>query len=354
MNKLTDSWNNWPGAPHRDASRTLKTNCFPARRVLLPILAALALLSGRAGAAIALQDGSTAITHAASATDSMSVTVTAGASVLVVIVEDHGFYDAEPATLSWNGGTLTRAVQSDPNAPTYRGVAIYYLFNPPPGSATLSVAMPGADNIWMTAYTLSGVNTTIAPLTYGTNSSGNAVTGLTNNVAGVAAGSWAAVSASYANSATAITIKGTGGTTVTSSDFADGTSSMTAGYVSGLSAGTDTFTDVPTSANGAQKMILAEAVFTPAGPTATWTGAVNGNWDTTTANWNINGTSGDYADGDAVGFLDTNAGSRFAVSLASAVAPASVIFSNSSNPYSIGAPVRLGAAPRWLMLAPAA
>jgi alpha-L-rhamnosidase len=326
--------------------QTLKRNHFPPRRIVAAILAALALWSGRAGAAIALQNGSTAVTHTAGATGSMSVTVTAGASVLVVMVEDHGAYDAEPATLSWNGATLNLAVQSDPDATTYRGVAIYYLFNPPAGTATLSVTVTGADNTWITAYTLNGVSTGAAPLTFGTNSVGTAVTGLTNNVTGVASGSWAAVGASYATTNATIAISGTGGTPAFSSDLVDGGSTMTAGYVSGLSAGTVTFIDTATSTNGAQKTILAEAVFTPAGTGgAVWTGATSAIWDTATANWIITppGTAGDYADGDTVGFGDAGV-SQFGVNLASTVAPASVTFSNSLHNYTISGAGAIGGA----------
>ena len=350
MNQPTNSLDHSPRAPRNRAHLTLEINCFPLLRmvlprIILPILAALALMSGQAGAAITLHDGSTAITHTTGATGTMTVGVTSGASVLVVIVEDHGAYDAEPATLSWNGATLNLAVQSDPNATTYRGVAIYCLFNPPTGSATLSVTVPGADNTWLTAYTLSGVSTSTAPLTFGTNSVGTAVTGLTNNVAGVANGSWAAVGASYASTNATIAITGTGGATVTSSDVVDASSSMAAGYVLGLSAGMVTFVDTPTSTNGAQKMILAEAVFTPGAtvPAAVWTGAASANWDTNSANWILTppGTAGDYADGDPVGFGDTGV-SRYIVNVASNVAPASVTFSNSLHDYTLSGTGAIG------------
>ena len=347
MNQPTPSVNPPPRALRRGASLTQKMNSLPLPRIVLPILAALTLLNGQAGAAIALQDGSTAMTHAAGASASMTVGVTSGAGVLVVIVEDHNAYDAEPATLSWNGATLNMAVQSDPNATTYRGVAIYCLFNPPTGSATLSVTVPGADNVWVTAYTLSGVGASIAPLTFGTNSVGTAVTGLTNNVAGVAGGSWAAVGASYASTNATIAITGTGGTPALSTDTVDGISSMTSGYLSGLSAGTVTFVDTPTSTNGAQKMILAGAVFSPAVPGAVWTGSTSTNWDTTTANWTItppgaaSGSAGDYADGYGVGFGDTDV-SQYSVNLASPVAPASVMFSNSLHDYTISGAGAIG------------
>ena len=347
MNKSANSLNDPPRAPRRAAGSTPKTDFFHLGRIGLPIVAALALLCGQARAGIALQPGSmTAMTHTVGDSGEVAILVTNGASVLVVLVEDHGAYDAEPSTLSWNGATLNLAVQSDPNATTYRGVAIYYLFNPPTGLDVLTVTVPGADNTWILAYALTGVSTNIAPLTFGTNSGSTAVTGLSNSIAGVAGGSWAALNASYAaTNATNIIITGTGGTTVLSNDIADDTSSMSAGYISNLNAGTVTFVDTPFATSGAQKMILAEAIFTPSGTIAgaTWTGAVSSNWDITTANWLLSpsGAAGDYYDGDSVGFGDTGV-SQFAVNLASTVAPAGVTFSNSAHNYTLSGAGQIG------------
>ena len=210
-----------------------------------------------------IHDGTTAITYAAANTVSQSVTVTAGATVLVALVEDHGVRNAEPATLTWNGATLTLAVQQDLNATTYRGSAIYYCFNPPTGTADLSVTVPGADATWLTAYTLEGTGTT-TPLigSIGANSTGDTIT---FNVAGVTSGSWAAVNSTWANTSGGNpTISGTGGTEshAISSQTTPNTV-VTAGYVSGLSGGTDTFS--ATWVGTAQKANFAAAIFSPQG-----------------------------------------------------------------------------------------
>ena len=283
---------------------------------------------------INMHDGSTAITYAASATVSQSVTVTAGATVLVVLLEDHGVYNAEPATLTWNGATLARAVEQDLNATTYRGSAIYYCFNPPTGTATLSVTVTGADATWLTAYTLAGTSTT-APLTnsIGANATGDTIT---FNVTGVTAGSWAAVNSTWANTTGGNpVITGTGGTE--SHAFSSQTTPntvATAGYVSGLSGDTDAF--LATWVGTPQKANFAVAIFLPLGPppTDTWTAAISTNWDLSAANWTNSLPANTFTNGDAVLFNDTAA--RFTVNLGTNISPYSMTFSNSANNYTIG------------------
>lgn len=69
-----------------------------------------------------------------------------------------------------------------------------------------------------------------------------------------------------------------------------------------------------------------------AGPlTFTWTGSVNDNWDTTTANWTAGGPV-TYTDGDFVQFLDgANTGT---VNLTAALSPGGVTISNNALSYS--------------------
>ena len=64
-----------------------------------------------------------------------------------------------------------------------------------------------------------------------------------------------------------------------------------------------------------------------------WSGAVNGNWDTTTLNW-VTGAAATYQDGVPVQFDDT-ALSNTTVSVVATVTPASVVFYNSVNNYTI-------------------
>ena len=79
-----------------------------------------------------------------------------------------------------------------------------------------------------------------------------------------------------------------------------------------------------------------------AGPlTYTWTGSVNGNWDTTTANWTAGGPVS-YADGAFVQFLDGAA--TGAINLTTALAPGGVIISNSSLAYTFNGSGKIGGA----------
>ena len=99
------------------AGLKLDMNCFQKCRLGLSVLAALMLLGGRAMAQIAIQDGSpitiTTYTNTAAFPITQSVTVTPGASVLVVLLEarDANFGN-DTGTPTWNGTPLTLAVQS--------------------------------------------------------------------------------------------------------------------------------------------------------------------------------------------------------------------------------------------------
>ena len=67
-----------------------------------------------------------------------------------------------------------------------------------------------------------------------------------------------------------------------------------------------------------------------------WTGAVNGNWDTTTPNWALVGTSSSttYFQGDNVLFDDSATGTT-SITLTSTVTPSTVTFNNSRLTYSV-------------------
>ena len=154
----------------------------------------LLLLGMTAQAQIAILDGTPLTIPALGAgpTINQSFTVSAGASVLVVILEDRqgGAIIPEPATIMWNGQTLTLDTSSLANASNYRSMAMYHLFNPPPGTGNITVTYSLANNtIFLSAFTLSGVDTSIAPVLLQTNST--ATTTLSGTASGVAAGSWA-------------------------------------------------------------------------------------------------------------------------------------------------------------------
>ena len=65
---------------------------------------------------------------------------------------------------------------------------------------------------------------------------------------------------------------------------------------------------------------------------STWTGAVDGAWDTTTGNW----STGAYVDGNIVLFNNSGANTNPITVAAGGVSPYAMVVNNSSTPYSIG------------------
>jgi hypothetical protein len=255
-----------PLAHRRGANPKLKMNSTPLIRFGLSILAGLMLLSGQTRAAIAIQDGSPiAITDSGSGTTTVPITVTTGASVLVILVEDHGETpNSELVTMNWNGTSLTNAITTD--YPTSfgntRGICVYYIYNPPVANAvSLSVAPPGSGDTAVTWFTLNGVNTSIPPLTGGIYNSSLSSLSLTVN--GVVAGSWAAVNSAFATTNDPATLSGPGATTVSTDDpTANASSDYTAGYLMNLNAGNDLLTATWTAGNN-QKSAFEAVVFAP-------------------------------------------------------------------------------------------
>ena len=234
------------------------------------LLAVLAASNRQARADIALVDTAAeaglSMSIAESGQNSVTITnftVSPMANVLVVLVEDKGAsaVNSEPATLTWGSQTILKAVAQDNPNTNLRGESIYYLFNPTPGTNTIAATVANNPlNVEITAYTLSGVNTTVAPKV---GSGGNIGTSVTFTVSGVVAGSWAAANTTWSSQTPVPTITGTGGSNfMTSFLMVDNQSTiLTAGYIAGLSGGTDTF--AAAWATGTQKNNFAVAVFTP-------------------------------------------------------------------------------------------
>jgi hypothetical protein len=306
------------------------------------LLAAMALFIGRADAGIYLHDGSTAVVYQGGVgTISQPFTVTAGASVMVVCVEECNTSAANvpPATISWNGVLLTNiAYQSPSTTSLFRDNAIYYVYNPPAGSGNITgvINSGGGPGTWVTAYTLGGVNTSAPPLTGSVGTQSNPGDTLSFTVLGITANSWAAVSAVTQGTGQATTLIVNGATTTTSVDNGDNSSTMTAGYINGLAPFVDSFVDQVNETGS--KIMLVAAIFAPLSQTGAqqdlWTGANSANWDTTTANWINSLPAYVFSGGDAVLFDNTAA--QFAVNVPGAVAPLSLTFSNSAaDPYTI-------------------
>ena len=82
-----------------------------------------------------------------------------------------------------------------------------------------------------------------------------------------------------------------------------------------------------------------DLVLTSGPLTDTWTGAVNGNWDTTTANWSAGGPV-TYADGAFVQFLDGPGITT--INLAQSLSPGGVTVSNNGAAYTFNGTGKLG------------
>jgi len=228
--------------------------------------------SGSAPAQIALQDGSTnMVANAGSTSISTTLTITPGASVLVVSLfdRDNQSTNNSPSSLTWTAPgyaaqTITRAVSENNAGSAYADCDIFYLFNPNPGTATITATDTSGNTpsaMTMQVYTLNGVDNTVAPVTYGAHN-GSATSVAVTLSPSTPAYAWAVVNSSY----------GTGGITLNIS-FSSGsvnapciynTIEECMGYVANLNAGATTITAAPTNGAAAQKMALAVAVFAEA------------------------------------------------------------------------------------------
>jgi hypothetical protein len=247
------------------------------------MLAILALSAGlffapSASAVIGILDGPSPIRFnsvAATGTaplNSATFTVSPGASVLVVFLgtRTQGASPAPPSdpgtptTLTWNGNTLTRAVTKGTTSSTWDDNAIYYLYNPPAGSGSVSGTLIAQQSqCWWMAYTLTGVDTNATILT---NTAAAQAQSINDTVAGVGLGYWAAVATSASigtHSTLAITASPSGGTVLTTTDSADGNADMTFGSVSNCPGGSLQFISTAGAANANPKQVLEEAVFAP-------------------------------------------------------------------------------------------
>ena len=112
----------------------------------------------------------------------------------------------------------------------------------------------------------------------------------------------------------------------------------TSHYVnSGLANGTTYYYVVSATNATGESANSAEASVTPNAGAATalfWSGAVNGTWDTTTANWLNSVTAATFADGNAAIFDDT--GANTTVNLSANRSPGTVIVNNSAVNCTIG------------------
>ncbi|MEO8352519.1 MAG: autotransporter-associated beta strand repeat-containing protein, partial [Chthoniobacteraceae bacterium] len=89
-------------------------------------------------------------------------------------------------------------------------------------------------------------------------------------------------------------------------------------------------------ANASTAQVQAAASLAGAPVLRTWSGTVNGNWDTTTANF----SGATFANGDAVLFGDTGVTTRNVIAQAAGVTPGTMSVDNSTADYTFTGPIR--------------
>src|ERR1039458_6752718 len=262
-------------------------------RIVVLLLGGLAVLlpAASARAAIALVDTETNATTFGTNTTALLLgtpfTVSASANTLVVVAtfrNSTATTTEAPATLGWTNGiaapqTLNLITQKGSKAAAGgRNSAIYYCYNPTPGtnyniSGKLSGqgAGSGTSSGALVAYTLSGVDTTVATPPSATNSFSNVngISSVSCTIGSITGSSWAAVAGVVATQ-TGISLTGGSGTpvlTVYTTAGASGTfssaTSTSMGYISAITGGSDTFTyTFNTSVSGVDGS-LSVAVFAP-------------------------------------------------------------------------------------------
>ena len=255
----------------------------PFSRIAVPLLCGLAmlLLAAHARATITFVDnGLTTVSTFANTSTSLLLgtpfTVSSSANTLVVVVtfRNNSTSTTEaPSTLSWTNATVTQTLKlivqkGSKAAAGGRCSAIYYLYNPTAGTGyNIAGKLSGqtGSSGALVAYTLSGVDTTVATPPSGSNST-TAVTAssLSISLSSITGSSWAAVGGAIAEADTIHTIAGGSGTpvlTTTSAGFAS-TTTAAMGYLSTIAGGSDTFTYSFTS--GSIDGSFSVAVFTAA------------------------------------------------------------------------------------------
>ena len=78
-------------------------------------------------------------------------------------------------------------------------------------------------------------------------------------------------------------------------------------------------------------------------PNTIWSGAVNGTWDTATANWSVNGAATNYADGSVVQFDDTALGNT-TVNASAIRLPSAIVADNTAKNFTLSGSAIAGTA----------
>ena len=225
-------------------------------------------------ATIAVADSTAGVTSSTSTNISQAFTVSTG-NVLVVNLSYRGtnsIYPAGPGPTNvyWvTGGstvtqTMTQAVQAGNTAARAFGSSIYYLWNPNPGSGTISGSLPaGCQAQIISAFTLSGVDTNVSPIVASKIDNTTGSTSITSSTAtNVPMGGFASLcAASVGTSGTGFSASPAGGTATNWWAINVGGGYWDQGYIPSLGGGAIAFSCAFGSAG---RVHIVAAVFTPA------------------------------------------------------------------------------------------
>ncbi|MGA3265332.1 MAG: hypothetical protein ABSE16_00755 [Verrucomicrobiota bacterium] len=241
------------------------------------------MLCSNARGAIALLDGAgpggiySTNTVANTSTITNCFTVSQGASVMVAELWDQngqGSTLLAPSFITWSNATLgttqilTQAVITNANAGGYIDTALYYLWNPLPGTGVVSATDTNStapSHMFMQVFDLSGVDTTAnGTVPFSAASANSSATTLSVNTPNDLSGAWAAVMNQNYNGGGGNTTTNTAssGTAVGFNWFPAGQLQMCSGYISGMASGVSTIT--ATGSGGATHMDIVAMVFEPA------------------------------------------------------------------------------------------
>lgn len=216
--------------------------------------------AGTVGAIAIIDPPNAVVTGSSATTVTTPVTVSPGANTLVVLINNMKETATGPWTVTWNGQTLANAVCLQSGS-TGAKSTIYYLYNPTTDGLPHNLAVTftaGATAYHIQYFTLSGVNTSVAPLTRSANASGTTQTFTIASCPLNGLAALNAVNSSSGTTTTALTAYGSGTPTVT--NITGNSPSCSIGYAQNIAAGTDTFT---ATASVSGKFAFTAAVFTP-------------------------------------------------------------------------------------------
>jgi fibronectin-binding autotransporter adhesin len=247
------------------------------RSVLFAILTILAV-PAVATAQISVVDSQGYALALTSSRTTEGITISSGADVLVVDLSVYGNTSWTGVGLSLSGTAMTQATAEIPSSGIKTDTAIYYLDNPGSGSFTLSGSFNNSTATILDYYTLSGVNTGIAPIVGSTNVTGSATTA--SLVISTSTNAFCAINQSVYKGATAYSYNASYPLTYPAALAGGSVGNLSAGdgYIQELGGGTNSISATVNANHGANHAISVVAFTTsPISVPAQWIGG-SGNW----------------------------------------------------------------------------